>query len=281
MSKRTRIPGPLARDQALGNSSERQSNGLSRWKSVDLADGTWTKYDPNSHIKSVSSSSSGNRVSVYAAKSNMRWTNQSQTAGRWYTKVIGPDGRALTWNDFFSIEVIIQLDTLHANTGTADKHGCFVGLVDSDVTDTTSGCTWAGMGTSVNNIDNNGNVGFKIFAGGETIYGNSTNNSCTKIYGHISPPVVDQVTGSEPSTRILYAMFLDASDNELLTSYIPSVQTFEYTASDPVYFFVAPFHTSNKTSLDDMDATWKVWYRVNVARDGLAPTFVQGGGLSG
>lgn len=281
MSRRTRIPGPLARDQSLGNSSERQNNGVSRWRSVDLADGSWTKYDPNAHIKSVSSSSSGNRVSVYAAKSNMRWTNDSQTAGRWYSKLIGPDGNALTFNDFFSVEFIIDLNAVHANNAsTADKHGAFFGIVDSDVTDTTSGCNWAGAGTSINTMSS-GTAGFKIFAGGDTGYSNASNSNCTKVYAHISPPIVDQVTGNDPSTRMVYALFIDASDNELLNSHTATIQTHEYTAADPVYLYFAPFHTTNNTGLDDMDATWKVWYRVNLSRDGLAPTFIPGGGLSG
>lgn len=281
MARRSRVPGPVVQDQTLGNTSQRQENGLSRWQSIDLEDGSWTKYDPNAHIKSVSSGTDGNRISVYAAKSNLRWTNNDQTAGRWYSKLIGPDGNALTFNDFFSVEFIIQLQTVHANNASSpDKHGCFVGLVDSDVTDTTSGCNWAGMGTSLNTMSS-GSAGFKVFAGGDTVYGNSSNSSCTKIYGHVSPPIVDQVTSTDPSTRILYAMLLDASDNELLASYIPSIQTFEYTGTDPVYLFVAPFHTTNNTGMDDMDATWKLWYRVNLSRDGLGPTFVPGGGSSG
>ena len=280
MSRRTRVPGPITQDQTMGNSGERQNNGLSRWRSLDLMDGSWTKYDVNAHIKSVSSSADGNRVSVYAAKSNMRWTNDSQTAGRWHTKLIGPDGNALTFSDFFSVEIIIELHAVHANnSNTADKHGVNVGIADSDVTDSNADCHWAGVGTSIN-VMSSGTAGFKMFTGGDTSYQTTGNNLTTKIYSHISPPI-KHTNQTGPSTRMVYTLFLDVSDNDLLNSNQAAVQTHEYTASDPVYLYFAPFHTTNNTNLPDMDATWKVWYRVNLSRDGLAPTFVPGGGLSG
>lgn len=270
----------MVQDQTLGNTGERQNNGVSRWRSIDLDDGRWTKYDPNSHIKSVSSSASGNRVSVFAAKSNMRWTNDSQTSGRWHTKLIGPDGNALTFNDFFSIEIIIELNAVHANNASSpDKHGINVGIADSDVTDSTADCHWAGVGTSIN-VMTSGTAGFKMFTGGDTSYQTTANNGTTKVYTHISPPIKHtNLTG--PSTRMVYTLFLDASDNDLLNSNQAALQTHEYSTTDSVYLYFAPFHTQTRTSDDDMDATWKVWYRVNLSRDGLAPTFVPGGGLSG
>jgi len=278
MGKRTRVPGPITVDQSLGNSGERHNDGLSRWISVDVNDG-WTLYDPNSSVVSVTTSTDGMRIVSDNAQNSLRWNATNQQTGRWHKKLVGPDGQDLTFGDFFTVEILIKLVTLHANTGTSgsDRSGIYFGIVDSDVTDSTSACNWVGQGALLKYISD---PGLQSVVGGDTGTTNAQDSDCVSIYATIGPPVDDDDVDDNPSTRHLTTLMLD-NNNHVVESSRPSSQTFEYTVTDSVYLFLSPSWGSTVGGIDDADATWKVWYRINLARDGLAPTYIPKSGISG
>jgi len=287
MSKRTRVPGPIARDQALGNSGDRHSDRLSRWKSIDVNDGNWTLYDPNSGIVSVSTSSDGMRIVGDVNEDAHRMSDSKQDAGRWYQKLIGPDGNALTFGDFFSIEFLIKLHAYTGNSDAAnfadsDKSGIAVGIAPPGVTNSTS-FQWIGNFIYFMDADP---VRIRVYTGGTDGRGNVTDTLCTGVHTSISPPIDDDDSGdANPSLRHISGVIIDANSDATHLSNAGTrapINDQEYTATDEVYLMVSNnWSTDAPAGAANSDSTWKMWYRVNVARDGITPTYIPGGGESG
>jgi hypothetical protein len=291
MGKRLRVPGPIAQDQSLGNTGERVQPGISKWQSIDVNDGSWTLYDPNSVLVSCSTSASGMRIQVDKAENNLRWNASNQGTYRYHRRLAGPDGEFLSWSDFFSIDILIKLGTQHANNDYADanapsdKHGIMVGIASNDITDSTASINWAGAGALMHYADS---AGMRAVIGGDHHVQNDQNATCVKVNGHISVPIDDGDADGHPCTRHVYGFCIDSNDRVTNTgsgAEAPraNVQIHEYTSSDNVYLFLAGNFgsTVNNSDIDNPDATWQVWYRVNQARDKLSPTYIPGGGESG
>ena len=285
MSRRTRVPGPITHDQTMGNSGERHSDRLSRWKSIDVNDGRWTLYDPNSSVVSVTTTANGLRIVNDKDETARRWNASSQTTGRYYQKLLGPDGNALTFGDFFSIEFLIKLHTLHGNASLdgSDRSGITVGICGAGVTNSQQNIKWAGQGAFLKDTDPA--IFLQSVIGGDASTNNAQDGTCVGIHTTISPPVDDDDNGEDnPSTRHVAAVMLDSNNHVVHLSNgatRAAIQTHEYTVTDNVYLFLTPNWGTSINSIDDADATWGVWYRVNVARDGLNPTYIPGSGESG
>ncbi len=289
MGKRTRVPGPIARDQSLGSTNKRVPAGVSRWISIDPMDGSWTKYDPNSTLVSESSSSNGFRFAVDKSKnaSQYRWNTSAQGSIRWYKRLTGPDGQFLQWSDFFSLELLTECVERHTNTGnTVDKHGIMLGICGNGVTDSTSSINWMGSGSTHQFANTTNGNGQKIIIGGDGAFENDHSSTSRKGYAVIAPPIDGTDADGNPMIKHCFAYCLDANNritNNGDDAPRPQLQNFEFTGSDNVYLFVASTYAAftDLTNHSNPEATWKMWYRVNVTRDGLNPTYIPGGGESG
>lgn len=289
MTRRTRVPGPIAQDQTLGNSGERVPSGISKWISIDPMDGTWTKYDPNNTLVSESSTANGFRFAVDKAKndSTYRWNNTKQGSIRWYKRLTGPDGQFLNWDDFFSLELLTECVERHTNTGnTVDKHGIMVGIGGNGVTNAVANVNWMGSGSTHQFANTTNGNGQKIIIGGDSSFANDHSSTCRKGYAVISSPIDGTDADGNPLIKHCFAYCLDSNNritNNGDDAPRPSLQTFEFTGTDNVYLFLASTYAAytDLTNHSNPEATWKIWYRVNVARDGLSPVYTPGGGVSG
>ncbi len=289
MSRRTRVPGPIAQDQSLGNTNQRVPPGISNWISLDPMDGSWTKYDPNSTLVSEASSDSGFRFSVDKSKndSSYRWSNSAQGSVRWYRRLTDADGNFLEWSDFFSVEILIERVTNHANTGNLqDYHGIMVGIGGNGVTNATSNIAWMGMAACQSFANSTNGEGQKIIIGGRSSIESDHQSAVTRGYGVISSPFNDTDNDGNPYAKHCFAYCLDANNkvtNSGADAFRTQLQTFEFTGTDNVYIFCASTYLAYRdlSGLANPDGTFKMWYRVNVARDGLNPTYIPGGGVSG
>lgn len=289
MSRRTRVPGPITQDQTVGNSGERVPTGISKWISIDVNDGKWTTYDPNSTLVSSSTTANGIRFAVDKTKndSTYRWNNSAQGSIRWHQRLRSPDGEPLAWSDFFSLEILIECHERHANTGNSqDYHGVMVGIGGNGVTNSTQGINWMGQGSTHQFPNTTDGSGQKSIIGGDSSISNDHSSTCRKVYGVISTPIDGTDADGDPLIKHAFSYCLDGNNritNNGADAPRPQLQTFEFTGGDDVYLFVASTFAAFRdlTNLDNPEATWKIWYRVNVARDGLSPVYTPGGGVSG
>lgn len=192
MSRRTRVPGPITQDQTVGNSGERVPTGISKWISIDVNDGKWTTYDPNSTLVSSSTTANGIRFAVDKTKndSTYRWNNSAQGSIRWHQRLRSPDGEPLAWSDFFSLEILIECHERHANTGNSqDYHGVMVGIGRNGVTNSTQGINWMGQGSTHQFPNTTDGSGQKSIIGGDSSISNDHSSTCRKVYGVISTPI--------------------------------------------------------------------------------------------
>ena len=279
MSKRPRVPGPIVRTQNLGNTSERTEPGVTPWTTVDVNDGSWTKYDPNNGIVSVATSTGGMRIVWDSAESAHRFTNSTFQAGRWHKKLKHPDGHDLTWSEFFNVEILTQLQSMNANTPDDDKSGISFGIAGVDITNSTTN-EWIG---AAHYFIGSGDERLKTFCGGSDGWSSNASNETVGAFVRIAPPIDDDDGGDvNPRTLRVSATCLDSNRDVVASDGIvaASNRTHEWTATDNVYLFLSPNWSTTNTGVDDADSTWKIWYRVTVARDGLNPTYVPGGGDS-
>ena len=290
MSRRTRVPGPIAQDQTLGNSGERVPPGVSKWISIDVNDGSWTLYDPDSTLISSTTTASGMRIELDEAENNHRWNTGTQNMYRYYRRLKGPDGQFLTWSDFFSVDICVRLETNHTSNsdgtaGSCDHHGVMVGVADESVTNQTSGIEWAGGG-GLMHFDDTDNLRLVLGGHTNTVVDNDVNTA--KGVFHVSSPFDESDADGNPSTRHVYGFSLNSSDQITRTggqadAPRANVQSFEYDGTEPVYLFFAGNYgtTTNLGNIVNPDATWQAWYRVNHSRDRVAPAYIPGGGVSG
>ena len=90
-------------------------------------------------------------------------------------------------------------------------------------------------------------------------------------------------TDADGDTQILRgAGYVMNSSAQVLANAGMSNQTHEIDGSQAVYLFMSPTFASTTNSIDaDTDTTWKVWYRIRVAKDDLLPDYIPGEGYSG
>ena len=289
MSRRTRVPGPITEDQTVGNSGLRFRSGVNRWRSVDVNDGGGTLRDPNSGIISVTTTTDGMRIVTDKDETAHRWHtgNNNQNAGAWYQKLKTPDGADLKWGDFFQVEMLVRLHQMHANTPNNDKSGFTVGIANSQITSTGT-VEW--IGAHLFFIGNSADEQLKLYVGGHQNTNNAVDADCRGAHISVGHAINDDnndpnVTGDDDvGVRMVYGTMLNSSgeathpENAIK---IFSILDNQFTSTDDVYLFVCANHSTTGGSTNNPDATWKVWYRVEVARDGMNPTYIPGGGESG
>ena len=131
MSRRTRVPGPIRKNLSVGNLDDLVNDGVSRWQSIDVHDGSWTLNNVSSNLIASSSSSAGMRIELDQNSNGLRWNESKAETPRWYKKLEFDNGRLCTWADKFQIEFMVQLSARHNNTTIVDKNGIVVGIADT------------------------------------------------------------------------------------------------------------------------------------------------------
>ena len=287
MSRRTRVPGPIQRQLSVGNFDQLQPNGISRWRSIDVNDGNWTLYDPNSMIVSVATTSAGMRIVTDKDKtaSGYRWragsSGSKQPSGRWWTILKGPDGKPLTFADFVTIEFLIRHETSHANTSESagDRSGIIIGIASHEVTDS-SDVPFGGVGLFIQGDGATPRMQSTI--GSQGALSTDGDEDMRGIYAQIMPPIDDDDVDENPQIRFVTGCALTSGTQAVGNDGTRSgTITTEFTATDSIHLFVANNWASTVANIADSDNTYKIWYRINVARDGLTPTYIPGGGESG
>jgi hypothetical protein len=275
MRPNNRITGPIGKS-AIGN-THREIHGVNDWVSInplDAAQGWTFRQSSQANLVSLSTSASGLRVQqdiTKNASNESRWSASAMRADRYYAKLRGPKGN-LTWSDNFTMEILISLESVGANTSSPDKSGIVVGLSDKEIETGESNVAWAGGIMYFNNYISNAPSGGMVI-GGDT---NTTSNALAgfrKGYVSISPVIDGTDDDGNPQTRLVQMQMLNISD-QLVGSLSSGTQSFEYNADtqgdDPVYIFLAPTFTGTNGS-NNTDTTFKAWYRITMTD--LAPTY--------
>tara|TARA_R100000482_G_scaffold17557_1_gene5070 strand:- start:1253 stop:2095 length:843 start_codon:yes stop_codon:yes gene_type:complete len=279
MSRRTRVPGPIQKSADLGNSNQTEFDGSARWISLDPLSSGWTLNDPDSTgtINSASVDTNGVRFQLEADNNSERWNQTNQDGPRYYKKLESPYG-PLTFGDSFSVEFLVQRHAVGANSGSGnqDDAGFVVGIADSSCVSSTSDVEWVGLGS----FNKKENESVTCAIGGDTSLTNvSTSTAMRRCYCWIGPAFDGTDADGNPTVHRSMALTLNDS-NQILNTTAPSAQTHEFVGTDPVYLFLAPTFKSTKSGIADTDTTWKVWYRINHAPDGMLPSYVPGEGAS-
>ena len=279
MTRRTRIPGPLQKSLPVGNTDQRTGDGVARWILLDPLSSGWVFNDPNSYgtINSLTVSANGIRLQLEADQNGSQWNQINQDTPRYYKQLEGPDG-PLTWSSGFSVEFLVSRTSIDANSGDGnqDDAGFVVGIADASCVSAVSDVEWVGLGT----VNKKENESVTSFIGGDTSITNvSASTAQRKTYCWIAPAMDGTDADGNPTVHRSMALTMNDS-NQILNTTAPSAQTHEFVGTDPVYLFFAPTFKSAKSGIADTDTTWKVWYRINHAPDGLAPSYVPGEGSS-
>lgn len=280
MLRANRIPGPIGR-QTVGSSHQpkRAENDWISINPLDVAQGWTFRQSSQSNLVNLSTSASGIRVQqdiTKNANSGSRWSASAMRADRYYAKLRGPNGD-LTWSDNFTLELLIHLESVAANTSTPSKDGIVVGLADKEIETGESQVAWAGGLMYFNNY-NAHNADPNQPSAGCTIGGDSGTNgnamsNFRRAYIAISPVIDGTDDDGNPQTRMVSMQMMDRF-NKLIGNLNSPNQVFEYNADtqgdDPVYLFLAPTFTGN-LGVDDTDTTFKAWYRITMTD--LSPTY--------
>lgn len=286
MSHRNRMPGPIGKS-TTGTQDDWREDGLLRWRSIDVKDPSWTLADPGSTglIQSITSTTTGMQIVTDKGESALRWNASTQTSPRYYKKLQGPGAMGdMAWAQAFSIEFLCTRTSINANDGNAgasdnqwDASGVVVGIADESCVADVGDVEWVGAGFF--NKQSNGALIMRY--GGDTSIGDLSNSAAVSGY-HVLAVNID-ATDADGDTQILRgAGYVMNSSNQVLTSSGMGSQTHEVDGSEPVYLFVSPTYTSTNANIDaNTDTTWKLWYRIRVAKDDLAPDYIPGDGYSG
>ena len=279
MSRRTRIPGPLQTSLTVGNTNQLTGDRVARWISLDPLSSGWVFNDPGSYgtINSLTTSASGIRLQLDASANGSQWNAVNQDTPRYYKQLEGPNG-PLTWDSGFSLEFLVSRASISANVGDGnqDDAGFVVGIADSSCVSDTSDVEWVGLGT----VNKKENTSVTSYVGGDIGVSNvSTSTAQNGTYCWIAPAMDGNDADGNPTVHRLMAMTQN-NQGQLLNTTTPAAQTHEFVGTDPVYMFFAPVFKSQKSGIADTDTTWKVWYRINHAPDGLSPSYVPGEGSS-
>ena len=283
MRPNNRITGPIGKI-ATGN-TKRERPGVNDWISInpnDAAQGWTFRQSSQANLVSLTTSSSGLRVQQDITKnatSETRWSASAMRADRYYAKLRGPNGD-LTWDDNFTLEILVWLESVGANTSAPSKDGLVIGLADAEVETGETGVAWAGCVFYFNNYNANNNYPNEPSAGcvvgGDTHSGTSNATSdFRRAYVSISPVIDGTDDDGNPQTRRVSMQMMNRL-NQLVGNLNSNAQTFEYNADtqgdDPVYLFLAPtFTATNGNAVDNTDTTFKAWYRITMTD--LSPTY--------
>tara|TARA_R100001126_G_C4826596_1_gene149581 strand:- start:49 stop:729 length:681 start_codon:yes stop_codon:yes gene_type:complete len=213
-----------------------------------------------------------------------RFTNSTFQAGRWHTKLKHPNGRDLTWGDYFNVEILTDLTSMNANTPSDDQSGITFGLAGLDITNSVSISNWVGGAHYFKGTENER---LRTYVGGKDGWNNNANVQTRGVLIRIAPPIDDDDTGdTNPRTLRVSGTMLDTNKDVVQSDGIitPATRTTEWVSSENVYLFLSPnwvTNISDVSGMDNADSTWKMWYRVTITRDGLNPQYLPGGGVSG
>lgn len=280
MSRINRVPGPIAK-VSTGNSKD--PNGINNWRSINPLDAGqgWTFFQGSqANLVSLTTSTSGIRVQQDISKnatSETRWSHSAMRADRYYAKLRGPNGD-LTWSDNFTLEILVWLESVGANTSSPSKDGVAIGLADAEIETGESQVAWAGCVFYYNNYNANANYPNEPSAGcvvgGDSGSGQSNATSdFRRAYVSISPVIDGTDDDGNPQTRRVSMQMMNRL-NQLVGNLNSSNQTFEYNADtqgdDPVYIFFAPTFVGTNGN-DNTDTVFKAWYRVTMTD--LSPTY--------
>lgn len=292
MSNRSRMPGPIS-TSTTGNQRQLEQDGLLRWKSIDLRDGTWSSDaesdfpngTPTGLVQAITSSSAGMRIQTDNADSALVWNDVNQTSPRYYKKLQGPGAfGGLSWLQKFSIEFLCTRSAIGANDGDAgsgnnkwDGSGIVVGIGDSTCVEDASGVRWTGAGF----YNNQGSSSVLMRYGGDSGVSDLANSASVSGY-HLLSVNIDATDADGNTQLVRGAGYIMNSSGQVLSTAGMTSQTHEFIGTHPVYIFVSPTYYTTVSNIDtDTDTTWKLWYRIRVAMDDLAPDYVAGGGYSG
>lgn len=282
MRRANRIPGPIGR-QTIG-SSKRENRGVNDWVSInpnDTAQGWTFRQSSQANLVSLTTSNSGLRVQqdiTKNASNETRWSATAMRADRYYAKLRGPNGD-LTWSDNFTLELLIHLESVAANTSAPSKDGIAIGLADAEVETGESQVAWAGGVFYFNNYNANANYPNEPSAGcvvgGDTGTASNATSDFRRAYISISPVIDGTDDDGNPQTRMVSMQMMNRL-NQLVGNLNSGNQTFEYNADtqgdDPVYIFFAPTFTgTNANSNNNTDTVFKAWYRITMTD--LSPTY--------
>ena len=287
MGRRSRVPGPIGKS-TTGTEDDWREDGLLRWRSIDITDPSWTVGTDGDTdlVQSITTTTAGMQIVTDNAKSALRWNESVQTSPRYYKKLQGPGTMGdMAWAQGFSIEFLCTRSAIGANAGNAggsnnlwDGSGIVVGIGDESVTDEESAAKWVGAGFF--NRNTNGTVLMRY--GGDGGIGSDLQDNAGAIGYHVVSVNTDGAD-ADGDTKILRGVgLLMNSSGQSLQSSGMSQQAQEYDGTESVYLFVAPTFYTTVSDIDaDTDTTWKLWYRVRVAKDDLAPDYIPGEGYSG
>ena len=158
---------------------------------VDLTDGSWTLYDPDGLIDTVSFSNGYNTVTFFAGgnTSNQRWTGTTTvTAPRWY-KTLQIDGNTVTLLDPSWFVCRMQNDL---TVDDFNQQNVFGTAADPTATNTNTmglaGGTWlrtTGGNTGYGVVTGNANTSYAdvdtVFSHAEVMQGGTANGATTYI----------------------------------------------------------------------------------------------------
>lgn len=275
--RRTRVPGPLVHTQSVGNTADRVADGVSRWISVDVNDGKWTKVasadmsNEGTNVETITTTASGMRIVQDIDDDNKNWNQNAHTADRWYTK-LKADGRELVWSDIFAIEFLVE----RTAQGAQDRAGIVIGLCHTATLTATANAYWIGL--QAYNRNNTAGMIMRVGSGG----GNSEVEDAdgVKCYANFVPAFDDDDAGdANPMMRRGMGIMLNSSNETVKAGGMPD-NAEEFTATDPVYLFFSPHFRNTTSQQADPDDTWKVWYRLSYSDDNVSPEYVPGGGVS-
>ena len=277
MSRINRVPGKIAHT-TVGN-NKRELIGVNDWISINPLDAGqgWTfRQSSQANLVSLTTSASGIRVQQDISKNasnETRWNHSQMKADRYYAKLRGPHGD-LKWSDNFTMDILISLESINANSSAPSKDGIWVGLSDAEVETGETAVAFAGACLYFNNYQQNtSQPSAGCMIGGDTNTTSNASSTFRKVYVTISPVIDGTDDDGNPQTRQVSMQMLDAND-KLIGNLNSGTQTFEYNADTngdaPVYIFLAPNFVGSNGN-DNTDTVFKAWYRVTMTE--LSPTY--------
>ena len=153
-----RVPGPIG--HVSSGSTKREQAGVNDWISInpnDAAQGWTFRQSSQANLVSLTTSSSGLRVQQDISKNasnETRWNHSQMKAERYYAKLRGPYGD-LKWSDNFTMEILVSLESVGANSDAPDKSGIWIGLSDAEIETGETAVAFAGGCMYFNNFQSN------------------------------------------------------------------------------------------------------------------------------
>jgi len=282
MAKRHKIGNIRGSSVANQSASRVVHPGFSVWRSLDVLDGTFSFYNGSGSTISGNTVTGANGTSFELdhtkdTTATGYWTANSNAAGRYYKKLIGPRGQ-LKWSDQFTFELCIEKTS--ADSELAD--GIAVGIAESGVASSAGSArgesAWEHYGAKLyNRVAGGSPDGSLAYIQSGQDQNTAGNSAGKKLYCSWGPPVDGSDEDGNPTTRRGYLYLLNAND-KLISATTISDYSVEFDGSGDVYLYVAPNFYSGSSSSSNLTATWKIWYRVGLQNGGFSPDWIPGGG---